>query len=70
MLFYGEAMNEVHDTVESLTDRIGRLVAERQQLRVAEAPTITLEQNRRAIAASQQMLSELLIERHRPQAAA
>jgi hypothetical protein len=59
-------MNEIDHTVESLTEQIGRLVAERQQLRLEESPTLALEQNRRAIAEAQQVLSELLIMRHRP----
>jgi hypothetical protein len=63
-------MNQIDHTVESLTEQIGRLVAERQQLRVEEAPTFALEQNRRAIAEAQQVLSELLIMRHRPPAIA
>jgi hypothetical protein len=53
-------------TVESLAAEIARLVAERQRLRIEGAATIAMEENRRAIAASQQLLSELLIERHRP----
>ncbi len=63
-------MNQAQHTVESLTDEIGRLVAERQRLRIEAAPDAALEQNRRAITEAQQVLSELLIKRHRPQAAA
>jgi hypothetical protein len=70
MHFYGEAMSDVTCTVESLTDQIGRLVAQRQQLRLERAATPALEENRRAIAKAQQLLSELLIQRHRPHAAA
>jgi hypothetical protein len=63
-------MNEAPYTVESLSDQIGRLVAERQRLRAENAPTDLLERNRVAIARAQQVLSELLILRHRPSAAA
>ena len=63
-------MNDAQYTVESLSDRIGALVAERQRLRAENAPTDVLERNRLAIAEAQQVLSELLIKRHRPSAAA
>jgi hypothetical protein len=63
-------MNDAHYTVESLTDQIGRLVAERQRLRAENASPDVLERNRMAIAEAQQVLSELLIKRHRPSAAA
>ncbi len=59
-------MKDVRGTVESREAEIGRLVAERQRLRIDGAATIAMEENRRAIAAAQQLLSELLIERHRP----
>jgi uncharacterized small protein (DUF1192 family) len=63
-------MNDDQYTVESLSDRIGMLVAERQRLRAENAPADVLEHNRLAIAEAQQVLSELLIKRHRPSAAA
>jgi hypothetical protein len=57
---------EVGATVESLLERIGHLVAERQALRLALAAADELERNRLAIAAAQWTLSHALIERHRP----
>jgi hypothetical protein len=51
-------------TVESLTEEIGRIVIERQDLRAAGAEPELLEANRRRLAAAQSQLSELLIERH------
>jgi hypothetical protein len=54
-------------TVESLTEEIGRIVAERQELRASGATAERLEENRRRLAAAQAQLSALLIERHRPQ---
>jgi hypothetical protein len=51
-------------TVESLTAEIGRLVAERQELRGTGAAAPDLEENRRRLAAAQARLSRLLIERH------
>jgi hypothetical protein len=51
-------------TVETLTEEIGRIVAERQELRAAGAPAHVLEENRRRLAAAQAELSHLLIERH------
>jgi len=59
-----------HHTVESLGEEIATLVAERQRLRAESAPAEVLERNRVAIAVAQQKLSGLLIERHRPSAAA
>ena len=53
-------------TVESLTEEITRLVAERQQLRAGGAERDALEANRRRLAAAQGRLSQLLIERHLP----
>lgn len=53
-------------TVETLCQRIGRLVAERQELRRGHASERDLERNRREIASSQQELSRALIERHAP----
>jgi hypothetical protein len=54
-------------TVESLTEEIGRIVAERQELRASGATIEQLEANRRRLAAAQAQLSSLLIERYRPQ---
>jgi hypothetical protein len=51
-------------TVETLTDEIGRIVAERQALRTEGATVETLEENRRRLADAQAQLSLLLIERH------
>ena len=54
-----------HDpTVESLIAEIGRIVAERQELRAAGASASELERNRGCLAAAQARLSRLLIERH------
>jgi hypothetical protein len=57
-------------TVESLTEEIGRIVAERQELRAARATAEQLEENRRRLTAAQALLSTLLIQRYRPQTAA
>jgi hypothetical protein len=54
------------ETVESLTEEIGRIVAERQDLRAAGADVEALEENRRRLAGAQSRLSELLIARHLP----
>jgi hypothetical protein len=54
---------DIH-TVETLTDEIGRIVVERQELRAAGAGAEALEENRRRLAAAQNRLSQLLIERH------
>jgi hypothetical protein len=51
-------------TVESLTEEIGRIVIERQELRAAAVGAELLEANRRRLAAAQSQLSQLLIERH------
>jgi hypothetical protein len=53
-------------TVESLTNEIGRIVAERQELRAAGASFDVLEENRRRLARAQSELSLLLIARHLP----
>ena len=53
-------------SVESLTEEIGRIVAERQELRGAGASPELLEENRRRLAGAQSRLSVLLIERHLP----
>jgi hypothetical protein len=54
----------VRHTVETVADEIGRIVAERQELRAAGAPATELEENRRRLANAQNRLSQLLIERH------
>lgn len=56
-------------SVESLTERIRELVAERQALRTSDGDLSALERNRVEIAQLQQQLSHALIERHRPAAA-
>ena len=53
-------------TVESLTAEIGRIVAERQELRAAGANFDVLEENRRRLAKAQSELSQLLIARYLP----
>jgi hypothetical protein len=53
-------------TVESLTGEIGRIVAERQELRASGASFDVLEENRRRLAKAQSELSQLLIARHLP----
>ena len=53
-------------TVESLLERIGELVAERQALRARGGSPIALERNRRRIAKLQWDLSRALIARYRP----
>jgi hypothetical protein len=53
-------------TVESLTAEIGRIVAERQELRTAGASFDVLEENRRRLAKAQSALSQLLIARYLP----
>ena len=58
-----------HETVERLSERIGRLVAERQALRAAAADAAELERNRRELAELQHQLSHALIRRFRPAAA-
>jgi hypothetical protein len=55
------------NTVESLLERIGALVAERQALRLAGAAPDDLERNRLEIANAQWLLSGALIERYLPQ---
>ena len=57
-------------TVELLTELLGSLARERQDLRAKEAGSVALEQNRIAIARAQWDLSYALIERYLPPAAA
>ena len=57
----------LRDTVESVTEEIGRIVADRQALREAGADGAELEKNRRRLAAAQHNLSRLLIERYLPE---
>jgi hypothetical protein len=63
-------MNANDHTVETLVAEIGRIVAERQELRAAGASAAQLEQNRRLLADAQARLSHLLIARHLPESAA
>jgi len=60
----------VRHTVETLTEEIGRIVAERQELRASGAGHDRLEENRHRLATAQSRLSNLLIERYLPQAGA
>jgi TATA-binding protein-associated factor Taf7 len=53
-------------TVESLSNQLGALTRERQDLRAHEASSVALEQNRVAIARAQWDLSYALIERYLP----
>jgi hypothetical protein len=53
-------------SVESLLERIGELVAERQALRTRGSSATALERNRRRIAKLQWELSRALIDRYRP----
>jgi hypothetical protein len=57
-------MTEALQTIESLGAEIGRIVAERQELRAAGASHEVLEENRRRLAQAQAQLSRLLIERY------
>jgi len=63
-------VNADDHTVESLVAEIGRIVAERQELRAATASPSELEENRRALAEAQARLSQLLIARHLHESAA
>ena len=53
-------------SVETLVNRIGELVAERQELRVASAPPAAIERNRVQIAKAQWELAHALIDRYLP----
>ncbi len=55
-------------TVEGLTEEIGRIVIERQELRAACAGEDLLEENRRRLADAQNQLSKLLLARYLPAA--
>ena len=55
-----------HTNVEKLLERIGDLVAERQDLQQRGAGELDLEVNRRRIAALQHELSHALIHLHLP----
>jgi hypothetical protein len=57
-------------SVESLADQLALLTRERQDLRASDASSVTLEQNRVAIARAQWEFSYALIERHLPRPAA
>ncbi len=60
----------VPPTVELLTEQLGFLARERQDLRANAAGSVALEQNRVAIAKAQWELSHALIERYLPKPAA
>lgn len=60
----------VPHTVELLTEHLGFLARERQDLRAKQAGSVALEQNRIAIARAQWDLSYALIERYLPTQAA
>jgi hypothetical protein len=59
-------LSRMGQSVESVTEEIGRIVAERQALRAAGASFDVLEENRRRLAKAQSELSRLLIARHLP----
>jgi hypothetical protein len=59
-------LRDMSQTVESLTAEIGRIVAERQELRAADVSFDVLEENRRRLAKAQSELSQLLIARYLP----
>lgn len=61
-------MDAIQHTVETLNAEIGRIVAERQDLRASGAAPAELEENRRRLADAQNRLSVLLIARHLPAA--
>ncbi len=60
----------VSPTVESLSEQLRVLMLERQDLRMSDAGSAALEQNRVAIARAQWDLSYALIERYLPKPAA
>jgi hypothetical protein len=53
-------------TIESLTEQIGDIVAERQSLRARGAPAEELEANRKRLTEAQARLSRLLIASYLP----
>jgi hypothetical protein len=59
-------MKAATHTIETLTQEIGEIVAERQELRAAGAGPEELEANRRRLAQAQAELSRLLIARYLP----
>jgi hypothetical protein len=59
----------VRATADELTTRIGRLVAERQELRARGASEASLERNRLQIARAHWELAHALIDRHLPEPA-
>ena len=59
-------LSVIPHTVETLMAEIGQIVVERQGLRGGGAAPAELEENRRRLAAAQNDLSRLLIERHLP----
>jgi hypothetical protein len=63
-------MTAATHTLETLTQEIELIVAERQDLRADGADAVALEANRRRLAQAQAQLSRLLIERYLPQAQA
>jgi hypothetical protein len=63
-------VNANDHTVETVVAEIGRMVAERQELRAGGASPSALEQNRRLLADAQARLSHLLIARHLHESAA
>ena len=59
-------LRTMEQTVELLMEEIGRIVAERQELRAAGVSFDVLEENRRRLAKAQSELSQLLIARYLP----
>jgi hypothetical protein len=59
-------LSVIPHTVETLMTEIGQIVVERQGLRAGGATPAELERNRRRLAAAQNDLSRVLIERHLP----
>ena len=53
-------------TIESLTQHIGEIVAERQSLRASGASAEELEANRKRLTETQGQLTRLLIAKHLP----
>jgi hypothetical protein len=59
-------MGKQRSGVEVLRERIGAIVAHRQQLRTSGASPDSLEQNRLELVRTQSELSRALIEQHLP----